>query len=108
MMIEVHMYGNLRHRAPDPRPDQEGVVQLTPMPEETVGALLKRLGIPPAEIGHIFLNGALLFTRSSMAPWLGYRQARGGVLAQDMGLETPVRSGDRVGLFANDMAMLVV
>lgn len=107
-MIEIHLYGNLRRRAPDPRPDQESVVQLTPIPGETVGTLLKRLSIPPAEIGHIFVNGALLSTRNSMAPWLGYQQARGGVPNQDMGLNTPVRSGDRVGLFPRNMAMLVV
>ncbi|MCL0073936.1 hypothetical protein M1O50_03540 [Dehalococcoidia bacterium] len=43
-----------------------------------------------------------------MAPWLGYQQARSGVPNQNMGLNTPVRSGDRVGLFARNMAMLVV
>jgi len=107
-MIEIHLYGNLRRYAPNPRPDQESVVQLTPTPEETIGTLLKRLSIPPAEIGHIFLNGALLSTRNPMAPWLGYRQARDGVPNQDLGLDTPVRPGDRVGLFARNIAMLVV
>ena len=107
-MLEIHLYGKLRRHAPDPRPDQESVVQITPISGETIGTLLTRLSIQPAEIGQIFLNGALLSTRNSMAPWLGYQQARGGVPNQDMGLNTGVRSGDRVGLFARNMAMLVV
>ena len=107
-MIEVHLYGSLRCYAPDPRPDQESVARLEPQQGETLGTLLARLGIPPAEVYHVFLNGALLSTRNSMAPWLGYQQARGGVPNRDLGLDVPVRSGDRVGLFASDMALLVV
>jgi len=107
-MIEVHLYGQLRHYAADPRPDWQSVVWLEPRPRETMGTLLERLGIPPAEAYQIFLNGALLFTRNNMAPWLGYQQARAGVPTQDQGLDFPVRDGDRVGLFAQDMAMLVV
>jgi hypothetical protein len=107
-MIEIHLYGSVRRHAPDPRPDRESVVQLTPTPGETVGTLLKRLSIPPAEIGHVFLNGTLLSTRNSMAPWLGYQQARSRVTNLDLGLDMPVRPGDRVGLFARNMAMLVV
>jgi hypothetical protein len=93
MVVEVHLYGQLRRYAADPRPDRESVV---------------RLGIPSAEAYQIFLNGTLLFTRNNMAPWLGYQQARPGAPTQDQGLDFPVRDGDRVGLFAQDMAMLVV
>jgi len=107
-MVEVHLYGSLRRYAADPRPDRESVVRLAPQPGEAVGTLLERLGIPPAEIGHIFLNGTLLFTRNNMAPWLGYQQARAGAPTQAQGLDFPVRDGDRLGLFAQDMAMLVV
>ena len=101
-MVKVHLYGSLRRYAPDSRPDRESVARLEPHPEETVGTALERLGISPDEIYHIFLNGALLSTRNSMAPWLEYQRA--GV----EGLGTPVRSGDRLGLFAHDMALLVV
>jgi hypothetical protein len=107
-MVEVHLYGQLRRYAADPRPDRESVVRLEPRSGETVGTLLARLGIPPADVGHIFLNGTLLFTCNAMAPWLGYQQARAGAPTQDQGLDFPVRDGDRVGLFAQDMAMLVV
>ncbi|MBT9159946.1 MAG: hypothetical protein AAGB97_06830 [Dehalococcoidia bacterium] len=107
-MIEIHLYGELRRYMPDPRPDQESVARLAPTPGETIVTLLERLSILPDEIGQIFLNGALLSTRNSMALWLGYQQARDGVPNRDMGLETPVRPGDRVGLFDRTMAMLVV
>lgn len=103
-MVEVHLYGSLRRHAPDPRPDWESVVRLEPQPGETVGTMLKRLGIAPAEVYHVFLNGALLSTHNSMAPWLIYQQAG----ARDQGLDTLLQPGDRLGLFASDMGLLVV
>jgi hypothetical protein len=102
-MVDVHLYGKLRCYAVDPRPDQEIVVRLEPRPGETVRTALERLGIPPDEVCHVFLNGALLSTRNSMAPWLHYQR-----VSEGKGLETPVRAGDRLGLFAHDMALLVV
>jgi len=107
-MVEIHLYGSLRRYAPDPRPDRESVVHLEPQPEETVGTLLERLGISSAEIYHVFLNGALLSTRNSMAPWLNYQQVRGGAPNRDLGLDAPVQDSNRVGLFASDMGLLVV
>jgi hypothetical protein len=80
------------------------VVRLKPQPEETVETVLEWLGISPAEVYHIFLNGAILTTRNSMAPWLRYQEAGG----RDRGLDAPVEAGDRLGLFASDMALLVV
>jgi hypothetical protein len=105
-MIEIHLYGRLRRYADDPRPDRQSVVRLQPQPDETLGTLLARLSIPTAEVYHVFLNGALLSTHNSMAPWLGYQSARQG--HGPAALDAPVRSGDRVGLFASDMALLVV
>ncbi|MFN2273157.1 MAG: hypothetical protein ACK2US_20120 [Anaerolineae bacterium] len=102
-MVDVHLYGKLRRYAVDPRPDRESVVRLESQPGETVGMALERLGISPDEVCHVFLNGALLSTRNSMAPWLSYQQAGEG-----KGLDTLVRAGDRLGLFASDMALLVV
>jgi hypothetical protein len=102
-MVDVHLYGTLRRYAVDSRPDQESVVRLDSRPGETVGTALERLGISADEVCHVFLNGALLSTRNSMAPWLNYRWAGGG-----KGLDTLVRAGDRLGLFANDMGLLVV
>jgi hypothetical protein len=107
-VVAVHLYGSLRRYAPDPRPDRESVVRLEPQSGETVGTLLARLNIPPAEVYHVFLNGALLSTRNSMAPWLGYQQVREGAPGRDSGLDVPVQDEDRLGLFASDMALLVV
>jgi len=107
-MVEVHLYGKLRRYALDPRPDRDSVAWLEWQPGETVATVLERLGISPEEVCHIFLNGALLATHNSMAPWLRYRQAREGVPGRDLGLDTLVRDGDRLGLFARDMALLVV
>ena len=102
-MLKIHLYGSLRRYAPDPRPDRESVARLEPQLEETVGTALERLGISPDEIYHVFLNGALLSTRNSMAPWLKYQENR-----ISKGLDTPVQAGDRLGLFARDMGLLVV
>jgi hypothetical protein len=102
-MVDVHLYGKLRCYAADSRPDRESVVRLEPRSGETVGTALERLGIPPDEVCHVFLNGALLSTRNSMAPWLRYRR-----VGEGKGLGTQVQAGDRLGLFAHDMALLVV
>lgn len=107
-MIRVHLYGKLRQHAPDPRPDGENVLAVSPGPVETVGTLLERLGIPPEEVHHIFLNHALLSSRSPMARWLDYQQVEEGPLGRRLALDRPVRSGDRLALFAHDMALLVV
>ena len=102
-MVKVHLYGSLRRYAPDSRPDRESVARLEPQPGGTVGTALEWLGISPDEVYHIFLNGALLSTRNSMAPWLKYQEGSVG-----KGLDTPVQPGDRLGLFACDMGLLVV
>jgi hypothetical protein len=102
--VEIHLYGSLRRYAPDSRPNRESVVRLEPRPVETVGTVLERLGISPAEVYHVFLNGAILATQNSMAPWLRYQEAG----ACDRGLDAPVEVGDRLGFFAGDMALLVV
>ena len=102
-MLEIHLYGSLRRYAPDTRPDRESIVRLEPQPEETVRTALERLSISPDEVYHVFLNGALLSTRNSMSPWLKYQASH-----VSKGLDTPVQGGDRLGLFARDMALLVV
>jgi hypothetical protein len=107
-MLEIYVYGDLRRYAPESRPDRESVMRLASQPGETVGTVLERLGIPPAEVCHIFLNGGLLVTRNGMAPWLDYPQATGGAGGDSGGMDTPVQGGDRLGLFAHDMALLVV
>lgn len=101
-MVEVHLYGKLRRHAPNARASGESVVRLEPQPEETVRTALNRTGVSPDEVYHVFLNGAVLSTRNSMAPWLRYPEAEG------QGWDTRVHDGDRLGLFGRDMALLVV
>lgn len=107
-MVEVHLYGNLRHRIPQCGPTGACAVRVEPQPGETVGKLLARLGIPADEVYHAFLNGKLLWTRNSMAPYLEYPQVRAGRVSQGPEAEVLVRDGDRLGLFGRDMALLVV
>lgn len=109
-MINVHLYGKLRQYASDARASEASVVRLEPREEETVRSVLQRIGISRDEICHVFLNGALLTTRNSMAPWLEYEATGSSVGSADVAqaLKTPIRDGDRLGLFARDMALLVV
>lgn len=107
-MVKIYLYGSLRRYASDPQPSQESVVRLEMRPGETVAALLERVGIPSAELCHVFLNGALLSTRNSMSPWLGYQEAAPRASSSGQGLDMPVRPGDRLGIFGRDMALLVV
>lgn len=110
-MIEIHLYGKLRRHAPDSRASGESVVRLDPQPKETVRTALERIDIAPDEVFHVFLNGAILASGNSMAPWLKYRQAAGGSVGRPVTaaeLDRRVQDGDRLGLFACDMALLVV
>ena len=105
-MIEVQLYGSLRRYGDSTRSDQESTrfVEITEA-EITLAQLLEQLGIPALEVSQVFLNGALLETCCSMAPWLGYQTICRGC---DDFLDTPLRDGDRLGLFPLKMAMLVV
>lgn len=110
-VIEVHLYGKLRRYAPASRASGQSVVRLEVQDAETVATVLERLGIPSDDVCHVFLNGAILSTQNSMAPWLKYQQAGGGSVGRPDGtqqLNTHVHSGDRLGIFAHDMALLVV
>jgi hypothetical protein len=106
-VIELHLYGDLRRHV-QKMAGGESVVQLPIGNGETVGSLLREVGIDPTEVGQIFLNGKLLNTRCSMAPWLGYQSARERVPTGGSYLDAPVHSGDRLGVFPTKMAMLVV
>lgn len=107
-MIEVHLYGDLRRYAEETSAESESVVQLPIDNHETVGSVLRQIGIDPAEVGQIFLNHRLLNTRSLMAFWLGYQSAKERIPTRGSYLDAPVRSGDRLGIFPTKMAMLVV
>jgi hypothetical protein len=103
-MVEIHLYGNLRHYAGDYRPGQGVVLQREMRQGDTLESMLEETGIPAGEIGHIFVNAKLLATRTSMAPFYGYPQERDTLF--DWDLDLPVADGDRVGLFGTDLPML--
>lgn len=105
-MIEIHLYGKLRRFAANPNPSGDSVIHLEPLSGETSLKALQRAGIPLTEIHHVFLNGNLLVTRNRMAPWLRYPQVRANVWRWDD--DVVLESGDRLGLFGEDMPTLVV
>lgn len=107
-MIEVHLYGDLRCYTQEKTVSDQSVMQLPAGNRETVGSVLRQIGIDPAEVGHVFLNHRLLATRCSMAFWLGHQSAKECIPAGGTYLDAPVRSGDRLGIFPAKMAMLIV
>jgi len=110
-MIEAHLYGKLREHAPHTSARGESVVRLEPRSDETVATVLERLSISAEDIYHVFLNGSILSSRNSMAPWLRYQEVARHPAERSIAssaLDTPVHDGDRVGLFARDMPLLVV
>jgi hypothetical protein len=107
-MIEVHLYGELRRHVQKKITSDQSIIRLFVGDEETVGGALHRLGIDPTLVGQIFLNRKLLSSRCSMAPWLGYQSVHERVPVGQSYLEAPIHSGDRLGVFPRNMAMLVV
>ncbi len=105
-MVEIRIYGKLRQYLKEPETTQSGILKLSVEPEETVAALLARIGIPLDAIYTIFLNSKLLASRSLMAYRMGYQQVRENPL--DWELDIVVKAGDRIGLFGRDMSALVV
>jgi len=108
MTVQIHLYGNLRHYGDQPRPDRPSVLHLSIAGRLTVAQALQQTGISPEQVGQVFLNGKLLNTRFTMAPWLGYPTEQERLPASGDYLETHVQSGDRLGLFPPNMAILVV
>jgi len=107
-MIEVHLYGDLRRYPHERRTSDQSAIQLPVRHADTVGGALHRLGIDPKQVGQVFLNSKLLYSRCSMAPWLGYQSVHERVPIGQSYLDAPIHSGDRLGVFPTNMAMLVV
>ena len=105
-MVEIRIYGKLRSYAQAIPTDSDNVIRVSPLPDETLEALLARLNIPVEKIYSIFFNSKLLAARSGMASMVGYRQVRGNPYNWDLNIA--VKSTDRIGLFGRDMAALVV
>ncbi|MCK4682030.1 hypothetical protein KAT59_03270 [Candidatus Bipolaricaulota bacterium] len=82
-MITVHLYGKLRRFAAESDPASDSIVSVPVVSGETIGGILKRIGIPEKDLGsNIFLNG------------------------EYSGLTREVKPGDRLGVFPDDMQLL--
>jgi len=106
-VINVHLFGSLRRYAADPTPNRDTVVHLPADEQGTVGRVLAQIGIDPAEVSNVFLNGRLV-PRSGYPILLGYPLAAGEPLLQDRYLDMPVQRGDRLGVFPRNMGAVVV
>ena len=105
--IELRLFGHLRRYAAE-QPARSGMaIHLPGDGQETVGQILARLGIEPAEVGNLFINGRLL-PRSVYPITLGYPLAAGTPLSPEGYLDTPIRPGDRLGIFPRNMSSVVV
>jgi len=82
-MIEVHLYGKLRRFTDNLDPARESIVKVKIKKDDTIGDVVRRIGIPDNELGpNIFLNG------------------------EYSALTRKVKNGDRLGLFPDDMQLL--
>lgn len=106
-MIEVRLFGDLRQYATDSASEPGTVLYLTEDGSWTLGQVLTTLGIEPADVSNVFLNGRLL-PRSPYPITLGYPLAAERPLTQEGYLNTPVRDGDRLGIFPRNMGAVVV
>jgi hypothetical protein len=104
-VIEVRLFGDLRHYADQHAAPSGVVLQLADA--STVGQVLAQIGIPLEEVGNLFLNGQLL-PRSVYPITLGYPLAASTPLSASGLLGATVKPGDRLGVFPKKMALVVV
>jgi hypothetical protein len=84
-VIEVHLYGKLRRFTDNLDPSRDSITRVAAQDGDSIGDIARRIGIPFEEIGsNIFLNGRLF------------------------PLSEEIRDGDRLGLFPDDMAIIIV
>ena len=82
-MIETHLYGKLRCFSDSSDPRRESIIRVPLEEGDTIRDVIERIGIPLDDLGlNIFLNG------------------------EYSNLSRPVRDGDRLGIFPDDMQLL--
>jgi len=80
--VEVHLYGKLRRYAPDTDPRSDSILEVVGE-GKTIAQIVEEIGIDRRDLGeNIFVNG------------------------EYSDLERVLHSGDRVGLFPDDMQLL--
>lgn len=105
-MIEVRLFGDLWRYA-EGLTSAGSALYLQADPSTTVGQVLAQVGIDPDKVSNVFVNGCLL-PRSTYPITLGYPLASSAPLSAEGCWNTPVRSGDRLGIFARNMGLVVV
>lgn len=84
-MVEVHLYGKLRRFSDNQEPSQDSIIYVPVREGDTIRDIVRRIDIPFEELGNnIFLNGRYF------------------------DVEHQVKDGNRLGLFPNNMAMVIV
>jgi len=84
-MIEVHLYGKLRRFTNNQDPTRDSIRYVPVREGDNIREIIKRIGIPPEEVGkNMFLNGEYSH------------------------LGRLVKDGDRLGLFPDNMDMIIV
>ena len=82
-MVSVNLYGKLRRFAEKQNPMGESVIYISVQDGDSIGDIVRKIGIRHEKLGsNIFLNG------------------------EYSSLTRKVKSGDRLGLFPNDMQLL--
>lgn len=84
-MIEVHLYGKLRRFTDNLDPTRDSVIHVAAAEGDAIADIIRRIGIPDNEVGPIiFLNGRY-------SP-----------------LSRKVNDGDRLGIFPDNMPMIII
>jgi len=84
-MIEVYLYGKLRRFTDNLEPSRDSVIRVKTVKGDSIADIIRRIGIPANEVGpNIFLNGRY------------------------SSLRRKVSDGDRLGVFPDNMPMIMV
>lgn len=84
-MIEVHLYGKLRRFSDNQDPTRDSIIYVPAKKGDTIEDIVRHIGIPLEELGSsIFLNGRYFH------------------------LSRKVKDRDRLGIFPDNMAMIIV
>ena len=84
-MIEVYLYGKLRRFTDNPDPSRDSITCVATEKGDSIADIIRRIGISDDEVGpNIFLNGR--YSPQS----------------------EKVKDGDRLGIFPDDMPMIII
>lgn len=103
--VELNLYGKLRRLVPGSGSVGVSSLNIRLRPGDTVASVLARIGIAADQIYTVFVNHKLLATRNKMADIVEMIQVRSD--PHKWSLDLQLQTGDQLGLFGEDMAILV-